>query len=142
MPKEVGPGWIRTLIPFHLTGANLSGTGATVVINALALGFRGVVEKIQMYTVDTLAGASGSQTFVVRKGSTTGTALATAILTVADHATMGTKLSTAVAVADDDEARFTDTDTISLTRTTGGTAISSGSVDGYIVIRQRPQARI
>lgn len=142
MPKESSVGYQRSIIPVHVTGAALSGTGALNLINAMTPGFRFWIEKLVWVTTNTIAGAGGSQTFHVRKGGPTGTSVASVNPTVASQATMGTVLEDAVAAADEDAAHLgADTDTLSVTRDASGTSITGGDGILYVVIRQREQAR-
>ena|SRR3990170_9077559 len=141
MPREFTTPFQRQVIPFVLNGAGLSGAGAINIINALSLDFRYYLEKIILVTQETLVGAGGTQTYRLRKGGVAGTIVATITPTVADHAVTGVVVEASVSLTDV-AAAIADADTISLTRDAGGTTITAGLMQGYIVARQRDQARL
>lgn len=147
MPKEALPAFIRTketlLVVPSVTGI-LDGTGALTLIDTrLADGFRQSLEKITYVSTVAHTGAGGTQTFKVRKGGATGTVIATITLTLAALQTSGGKsVQASVAVADEAIARFVDTDTLSFTRDSGGTAFTAGSGQFILTWRQRAQARL
>jgi hypothetical protein len=146
MPAEKGPAFIRTFMPLLNVPTHtgyLDGTGAITFLSAAALpGFVATLEKI-VYTV-TLAhtGSGGTQTFKVRKGGATGTVVATITLALASVGTIGNQVIASVAAADDVNARFIDSDTLSFTRDASGTAYTAGNGFFTLIWRQKPQARI
>lgn len=147
MPAEKGPAWIRTkedllYVPTHTN--YLDGTGAlTFITSRVADGFIRTLEKITFVSTTAFTGTAGTQTFKVRKGNATGTVVATLTLALADmDTTAGKSKSADVAAADQDAARFGDTDTLSFTRDASGTAFTGGAGVFTLTWRQKPQARI
>lgn len=147
MPGEKGPAFTRTKEPLlvvpSVTGI-LDGTGALTLIDTrVADGFVQTLEAIGFVSTVALAGAGGTQTFKVRKGGATGTVIATAVIALADFQTSAGKSKRfEVDKADEANARFVDTDTLSFTRESGGTAFSAGAGQFYLIWRQKPQARV
>jgi hypothetical protein len=147
MPAEKGPAWIRVkedLLHVPSVTGYLDGTGALTLLDTrVAEGFVQTLEKVTFTSTTALAGAGGTQTFKVRKGGATGTVVCTFTLTLADfQTTAGKSKNFAVAAADQDAARFGDTDTLSLTRDASGTAFTGGAGVITLTWRQKPQARI
>lgn len=145
MPRETSPAFIRTSFPLlHVASVTntLDGTGAITLVDSLPIDFRATLEKITFTVTTVLAGAGGTQTFKVRKGGATGTVIATLTVALADGNAIGKFKSAAVAAADDENAKFKDADTLSLTRDSGGTAYTGGAGTFVLTFRQRPQARI
>ncbi len=145
MPGERGPAFIRTketlLVVPAVTGI-LDGTGALTLIDTrVADGYVQTLEAIEFVAQTALAGAGGSQTFKVRKGGATGTVVCTALVVLADLNGIGKSKRYAVAAADEANARFTDTDTLSFTRDASGTAFTAGAGQFVAIWRQRPQGR-
>jgi bifunctional ADP-heptose synthase (sugar kinase/adenylyltransferase) len=69
------------------------------------------------------------------------TVIATLTLALADVNAVGKFKSASVAAADEAVARITDTDTLSLTRDSGGTAFTKFEGIFLVTLRQKPQAR-
>lgn len=144
MPKEAGPSFIRNTIPLltatALTGV-ADGTGAITLIDSLPAGFVFTVEKIRFVSSSIATGTSSTQTYKLRKGGASGTVIATLTLALASVNAVGKFVEASVAAADQNVARFTDTDTLSLTRDSGGTAYTKFEGLFSVVVRQKPQAR-
>jgi len=143
MPGVVGPAFIRHEIAVAAPTGTFLGTDARVLLDSFKPGYQGIVERLRFTTGPVAgAGAGGTQTFVLRKGGVAGTALATLVVALADTS-VGKYLETAVAAADDQAARFSDTDTLSLTRTVSGTAYTTEPAGTFhISVREQPQKRI
>ncbi len=147
MPGERGPAFIRTkerLLDVPAITGFLDGTGALTLIDSrTADGYVQYLEAIVFISSTAFTGTSGTQTFKVRKGGATGTVIATITLTLADMQTSAPKFKRAtVAAADEANARFNDTDTLSFTRDSGGTAFTAGAGAFHLIWRQRPQGRV
>ena len=147
MPTEKGPGFTRTkedLLHIRSVTGYLDGAGALTLIDTRAAdGFVQTLEKVMFTSSTALAGAGGTQTFKIRKGGATGTVVLSFTIVLADFVTTAGKSKTyPVLAADDDKARFSDADTLSLTRDAGGTAFSGGAGVIQLVWRQKPQARL
>lgn len=144
MPKEVGPTFIRHELPIlaapALTGI-ADGTGAITLVDSFTPGYVGTVEKLRFVSGSIATGTSASQVFKLRKGGATGTVIATLQLDLADVNAVGKFKQAAVSAANDSVARFSDTETLSLTRDSGGTAYTKFEGLFTIVVRQKPQAR-
>lgn len=144
MPKEAGPSFIRNTIALlaapALTGI-ADGTGAITLIDSMPAGFVFTVEKLRFVSGSIATGAGGTQTYKLRKGGAAGTVLATLTLALADVNAVGKFKEASVAAADQNVARLMDTDTLSLTRDSGGTAFTKFEGVFSVVVRQKPQAR-
>lgn len=144
MPKEFGPSFLRHEMPLliapALTGI-ADGTGAITLIDSLPVGYVGTIERLRFVSGSIATGAGGTQTFKLRKGGAAGTVIATLTLALADVDAVGKFKQAAVAAADEAVARLTDTDTLSLTRDSGGTAFTKFEGIFSVVLRQRPQMR-
>jgi len=145
MPRETSPAFIRTILPLltvpAVTGI-LDGTGALTLVTSLPVGYRCWIEKVTYISGTVHTGSGGTQTFKVRRGGASGSVVATLTVALADVDTaVGRFKQASVAAADDEAAKLQDSDTISLTRESGGTAFSAGSGMFYLILRQRPQAR-
>lgn len=151
MPREVFAGWLRTVLhSWSVSGGAAAvapdfaaATLVTILGGAtagLVVPFKCVVEKLR-FTVGNadFAGAGGTLTFVLRKGSITGAALATLTIPLAT-ALRGAVLEASVAAADVEAAKLVDGDKLFITRTATGTAYTTGEGTWSIVVRQRPQA--
>lgn len=142
MPREVFPGFIREIVSLRipLVGV-LDQAGAVTFLASFVPGFRGEIEKA-VYVPDVAgAGVGAAQTLEIRKGGAAGTIVATVALTLANHVLGGAGLSGAVSAANDETAKFRDTDTISITKAAGGTVFSAGGGTLLIYVRQKPQSR-
>ncbi len=137
MPRFAPYGHSRDLavltIPFP------AGTGQVTSLLSLPLGFVGTVEKVSIYSSVAATGASASRTFNVRKGSATGTVLATATVILADLSTVGAvkdiPVVTTAGVAD-----FVDGDTLTIEwATAGAVAYTAGTF--HVVVRSRLKAQ-
>lgn len=144
MPRESFPAFLRGQLPLlsvpAFTGI-FDGTGAITLIDTFVPGFRLTLEKLVFVSGSIATGAGGTQTFKLRKGGATGTVLATLTLALADINAVGKSKAASVAAADDSSAVLIDTDGLSLTRDSGGTAFTKAEGIFYAVYRQRPQAR-
>ena len=151
MPRETFAAFIRTAIATWGSGGGAGAVSPDFNANTLATTFGGTAGFTVPYkcTIETLrfivgaadfAGASGTLTFVLRKGSATGTAIATLTIPLAS-ATRGSVLSASVAAADNETAKLVDNDKLFITRTATGTAFTGGEGTWQIIARQRPQAR-
>lgn len=148
MPSEKGPAFIRTketLLVVPSVTNMLDGTGAiSFIVSRVADGFTQTLEKITFVSSVAFTGTSGTQTFKVRKGNASGSVVATLTLALADMDTSaGKSKSYSVAAADHASglSRFSDTDTLSFTRDSGGTAFTAGAGQFILTWRQKPQAR-
>ena len=151
MPRETFAAFIRAPLAVWGSGGGAAAVSPDFNANTLVTIFGGtagftvpikcVVERLQ-FTVGSadFAGASGTLTFVLRKTSATGTALATLTITLAT-ALRGTTLVGTVAAADNEAAKLVDNDKLFITRTATGTAFTGGEGTWSIIARQRPQAR-
>lgn len=144
MPKEAGPSFLRHEFPIlpvpAVTGIG-DGTGAITLVDSIVPGYVGTVEKIRFISGSVATGAGGTQTYKLRKGGATGTVIATLTLALADVNAAGKFKEAAVAAADGNVARFTDAETLSLTRDSGGTAFTKLEGLFVVVLRQKPQSR-
>lgn len=142
MPAERGPAFLRSNFVFRipLVGV-LDQAGAITYLAGFTPGYRGEIEKVWYIPDVAGAGAGAAQTLEIRKGAANGTIVATVALTLANHVLGGAGLSGAVSAANDETAKFRDSDTISITKAAGGTVFSGGGGTLWIMFRQRPQAR-
>jgi hypothetical protein len=137
MPRFAPYGFVRDLavltIPFP------PGTGQVTSLLSLPLGFQGTVEKVSIYSSVAATGAAASRTFNVRKGTATGTVMATATVVLADLSTVGAIKDIPVsAVAQ--AADFTDADTLTIEWPTAGAVAFTGGTF-HVVVRIRNKAQ-
>ena len=135
MPRFAPYGFARDVI--NLTIPFPAGTGQVTSLLSLPLGFQGTVEKVSVYSSVAAAGAGASRTFNVRKGTATGTVIATATVVLADLSTVGAVKDVPVTAANAD---FTDTDTLTLEWATAGAVAFTGGTF-HVVIRVRNKAQ-
>lgn len=141
MPREAGPGFIRTVQSFRipLVGV-LDQAGAITFVLSAVLGFKAELESLRFIPDVAGAGAGATQALSVRKGNASGTILATVTPTLANHVLGGPTLTASVAAAQANDAKFSDTDTFSITKA-AGTVFTGAGGTLLLVFRQRPQAR-
>lgn len=150
-PKKAGQGFIRTALATWFSGGGAAAVSPDFAANTLATVFGGVggftvphwfdVEKLRFIVGNAdFAGAGGTLTFVLRKGSATGAALATLTVTLAT-ALRGTVLEASVAAADDETAKLRPTDLLFITRTATGTVFTTGEGTWSILGRQVEQSK-
>lgn len=141
MPREVNPGFVRTPIAVRLPLAGFfDQAGAITYLLSYVPGFRGEIEKIVFVPDVAGAGAGATHVVNVRKGNATGTIVATVTVALATHVMGGAGIVGSVSAANDETAKFRDTDTISITKD-AGTVFSAAGGTLIIWFRQRPQAR-
>lgn len=137
MPRFAVYGFDRSLpvltIPFP------AGTGQVTSLLSLPLGFQGTIEKVSIYSSVAATGAGASRTFNVRKGSATGTVMATATVVLADLSTVGAIKDIPVTAVTLDRD-FADADTLTIEwATAGAVAFTGGTFHVVIRIRQKGQ---
>jgi hypothetical protein len=137
MPRFAPYGYSRDIavhtVPFP------AGTGQVTSLLSLPLGFAGTVERVAIYSSVAAAGAGASRTLNIRKGSATGTVMATATVVLADLSTVGAPkvvpVSTVAGAAD-----FADADTLTIEwATAGAVAYTGGTFHVAVTVRQRAQ---
>lgn len=150
MPKAVGPGFVRG--PVLSWGAN-GGAGALApdfAANTLATilgdttgfiaGYEHWVEQLLFVVGNAdFAGGGGTLTFELRKGTPTGTALASLTIDLAS-AIRGHVFKATVSAANRALSRCNDTDKLFLVRTATGTVFTTAEGQWQIVSAVRPQA--
>jgi hypothetical protein len=137
MPRFAPYGFGRDLaaltIPFP------AGTGQVTSLLSLPLGFQGTVEKVSIYSSVAATGAGASRTFNVRKGTATGTVMATATVVLADLSTVGAVKDIPITAVTLDRD-FADADTLTLEwATAGAVAFTAGTFHVVIRVRDRMQ---
>jgi len=132
-PFGFGRDQVVLTIPFP------AGTGQVTSLLSLPLGFAATVEKVSIYSSVAATGAGASRTFNVRKGSATGTVMATATVVLADLSTVGAVKDIPV-VAAAGVADFADADTLTIEwATAGAVAYTAGTF--HVVVRTRQKAQ-
>lgn len=144
MPKEAGPGYLRHELNLRIPLVGVLDTaGAVTFLASMPLGYVASIEAVRYVPDVAGAGAAAAQTLEIRAGGPTGTILSTVALTLANHVMGGAGIAgSAVSAANENLARLKDTDTISITKTAGGTVFSAAGGTLTIRFRQRPQARL
>lgn len=145
MPAETGPSFLRdeiTILPVSAVTGVGDGAGAITLVDSFTPGYRGIVEKIRFISSSIATGAGGTQTYKLRKGGATGTVIATLVLTLATVNAVGKFVVASVAAAAGEDAKFRDSDTLSLTRDAGGTAFTKLEGSFTLIVAQRPQSRL
>jgi len=142
MPRETFPAFVRTSIDISIPLVGVLDTaGAVSILVSYVVPFKGSLERVEFIPDVVAAGAGATQPIVVRKGGATGTALATVTPALATAVLGGPGIVANVAAALESDARFVDGDTLSVTKTAGGTVFSAGGGHLRLIFRQRPQAR-
>lgn len=138
MPRETsGSGFIFQQDQFAIPMP--AGTGQVSSILNLPRGFLHTITAVKLIVAVAFTGAGASRTFNVRKGSATGTVVATRTVVLADGATVGTVLDVPVTAA---AADFLDGDNLTVEwPTAGAVAFTAGQVTLVITRRQRQQQR-
>ncbi len=137
MPREAaGAGFIYALTPFAINIPG--GTGQASSVLSLPKGFRCSVVRASAVTKVAATGAGATRTLNIRKGSATGTVVATVTYALADGATVGGVKDIPVTAANAD---FLDTDTLTIEWASGGTAFTAGELIIVLETRQRLQQR-
>ena len=136
MPRIAQHGFGRMPMVITVPAAALAGTGAYNIVTALGLGFRFRLEAAFYVATVAHAGAGGTRTIAIKRGSTT---LASVNPTTAGDATVGHKQEATYAVAAD-AREFGDDDTLSVATSSGGTTITAGQGELVLVLRQLNQA--
>lgn len=141
MPAEAHPAFLRSEISFRipLVGV-LDQAGAITFLLSYVITFRATLERIVFIPDVAGAGAGATQSLDVRKGNASGTILASAVPTLANHVLGGPGVVGAVSAANDEAAKFKDNDTLSITKA-AGTVFSAGGGTLKLIFRQRLQAR-
>ena len=144
MPRFARGGWTRNVmvIPSVSNAAanpHFAGTGAVTLVLSQTPGFQLTFEALGFCASMTAAATAGSQIFKLRKGSASGTVLATLTLAYTDIDALG-KVKQALVSATAEACTLSDAGTWSLTRTASQTDYTT-EPEGYFYIRyrQRPQ---
>ncbi|MBI4899002.1 MAG: hypothetical protein HY829_00835 [Actinobacteria bacterium] len=137
MPRLSPYGFARTVLNIAIPGVGfLVSTSQVSAILSKTLGFACVLEKMEVVTTAVGTGAGASRVLNVRKGSATGTVVATATLALATQGTLGTvnvgTLTTANAAN-----KFSDTDTLTVEFASGGTTFTAGGVELVLTFRHQ-----
>lgn len=137
MPRLAPYGFTREVVV--LTIPFPAGTGQVTSLLSLPLGFAATVEKASIYSSVVAAGAGASRTFNIRKGTATGTVMATGTVVLADLNAVGAvkalTVSTTAGAAD-----LADADTLTIEwATAGAVAFTAGTFHVVIQLRQLGQ---
>lgn len=137
MPRFAIAGFSRDIAPFTIPFPG--GTGQVTSLLSFPLGFAGVIEKVTLYSSIAATGAGASRTFNIRRGTATGTVMATATVVLADLSTVGViKDVPVVAGGTPLTASFVDADTLTIEwATAGAVAFTAGTF--HVCIRYRGQ---
>jgi len=141
MPRATSPAFVRTVLPVRipLVGV-LDQAGAVTFLLSFVMPFKAILERATFIPDVTGAGAGATQALRIRKGNATGAIIATVTPTLANHVFGGPGVVGTVAAADDQNARFVDLDTLSITKD-AGTVFSAAGGTLFLTFRQNPQAR-
>jgi hypothetical protein len=138
MPRGAPYGFSRALPVFTIPFP--AGTGQVTSLLSFPLGFAGRVERVSIYASVAAAGAGASRTFNVRKGTASGTVVATSTVVLTDLNAPGAApkdipVSTVAGAAD-----FVDADTLTIEwATAGAVAFTAGTFHVAVTIRHRAQ---
>ena len=138
MPRETsGAGFIFE--QEHIAINIPAGTGQVSSVLSLPRGFGATITAVKATVKVAATGAGASRTFNVRKGSATGTVVATATYVLADGATIGSVKDIPVTAA---AADFLDADNLTIEwPTAGAVAFTAGELIISITSRKRIQQR-
>ena len=116
-----------------------AGAGQVSSVLSLPTGFGHTITAVKAVVAVVATGAGATRTLNVRKGSATGTVVATATYVLADGATVGTVKDIPVTAANAD---FLDADTLTIEwPTAGAVAFTAGQIELVITTRARIQQR-
>jgi hypothetical protein len=134
MPRVAQHGFQR--VPYAIASAvtPLTGTSATVIQGAKALGFRYRIEAAFISAQTALVG--GTRTVQVKRGTTVLFSLA---IGNSNLGTIGNVVDMTAAVAAD-QREFGDADTLLVDVASGGTSVTAGAIVITLVLRELPQA--
>lgn len=146
MPRYARGGWIRGVLNFPsvsnaAANPHFAGTGAVTLVLSYTPGFQLVLESFGFCASITAAATAGSQVFKLRKGSASGTVVATLTIAYTDADALGEVKVTAVSsAATPADLTLDDDDTFSITRDASGTDYTTEPEGHFFVrYRQRPQ---
>jgi len=152
MPKESFAAGIRRILMQHVSIATAAAT-VSADFNANTLqtiaggaggfipGVKAQILKLRFRVGDSdFAGAGGTLTFELRRGSATGTAIVSLTIPLAT-ALRGAVLEAVVPAANAQLARIVDTDSLFLVRTAAGTVFTTASGVFEVEAWERPQAK-
>lgn len=140
MPRSAPYGFARNTAVFTIPFP--AGTGQVTSLLSFPLGFTGTVEKVSIYSSIVAAGAGASRTLNVRKGTATGTVMATATVVLADLNAVGVvkalTVSTTAGAPD-----IADTDALTIEwATAGAVAYTAGVFHVAVQIRHLHQRAV
>lgn len=147
MPRESFPAGIRSVIMQHVSIATAAATVSAdfnantdqTIAGPQTVGVKCDIAGFRFRVGDTnFAGAGGTLTFTLRKGTSTGTVLATVVVPLAS-ALRGAVIEGTLANVE--AAKLVDTDALVIQRTATGTVFTTASGVFEVVAWQRPQAR-
>lgn len=135
MPRPANHGFAR--IPYAISSpvTPLTGTSATVIQGAKALGFRYRIESAVISCQTVLVG--GTRTVQVKRGSTVLFSLA---IGASNLGTLGNLVDMTAAVVGSSR-EFEDTDTLLIDVASGGTSVTAGAFTVTLVLRELLQAQ-
>lgn len=138
MPREAaGAGHI--FVTEHIPVTIPAGTGQVSSVLSLPRGYRSFVTAVKAIVKVAATGAGASRVLNVRKGSATGTVVATTTYVLADGATVGTVKDLPVTAGTE---QFEDADTLTIEwPTAGAVAFTAGELILAITTRRRMQQR-
>lgn len=147
MPRESFPAGIRSILMTHdadfanaaTVGPDLNANTDVTVAGPQTVGVKCDIAGFRFVCgPENFAGGGGTLTFTLRKGSATGTVLATVTVPLAS-ALRGAVIEGTLANVE--AAKLVDTDVLVIQRTATGTAFTTGRGRFEVVAWQRPQAR-
>jgi len=138
MPNEAsGAGWIHDHKP--ITVSIPPGTAQVSSVLSLPMGFREAIVGIRAVVKVAATGAGASRVLNFRRGSASGTVIATTTYVLADGATVGSFKVIPMSAGDAD---FLDGDTLTIEwPTAGAVAFTAGELTFIIYTRKRVQQR-
>jgi hypothetical protein len=138
MPRLAPYGFSRSVPVFTIPFP--AGTAQVTSVLSFPLGFLGTVEKVTIYSSVAATGAGASRTFNVRKGTATGTVVATATVVLADLSTVGAIKNIPVVVAPLGTPDLQDADVLTIEwATAGAVAYTAGTFHVAVQIRHKAQ---
>jgi hypothetical protein len=140
MPREsAGAGFIYSKEQYRVPFP--AGTGQVTSIDSLPVFSRCQLASVNIVAAVAATGAGASRTFNVRKGSATGTVIATATVVLADLNALG-KVKTITPSATGTATDLLDSDTVTVEwATAGAVAFTAGEFIIELIYRRRLQQR-
>jgi len=135
MPRFTPHGFVRKQLSLGAI-AVAAGTGAQAIVTSLPITSRCTIERFDLIPTVAATGGGASRVLNVRRGSGSGTVVATGTLLLADLNAIAVPKGYA---ANTSGADFVEGDTLSIQIDSGGTSMTAGTFIVVLTFREMPQ---